>query len=336
VRILNVALGGSGNEKVKSDIKSDTEDILGLCVDVFVGCSQIDIMRNCFCEMFSIKTKQHNGTVENELNETCIANEILMLIDQHGEYAANGIAALMNASLEPTNAVRDAIFNSNGLKIALSSIDLSDEERNTSVGVLLSRKIGLLSRLATLSSVQQFILQEKDLCTYRMICRRLSFDIRRVQNDGEQWKIVEHGHFVRVLASLSNPSEACKRVGMEENILFSLLQVFPTPREYGGEITPLSVTLMPHEPINAVSLGNAARCLMSYADDIESHAIVLFKQDKLLAVEKMVCAMASCTDTRVRKNIAILLAKGCRIQGVREKVTLYRGMEMMIELQNKF
>ena len=49
----------------------------------------------------------------------------------------------------------------------------------------------------------------------------------------------------------------------------------------------------------------------------------------------MVCAMATCSDIRVRKNIAILLAKGCRIQGVRERLQELRGMQMLVELQSQ-
>ena len=71
---------------------------------------------------------------------------------------------------------------------------------------------------------------------------------------------------------------------------------------------------------------------MPYADHPTS-ATVLYTDKKLLAVEKLICAMASCSDMRVRKNIAILLAKGCKIPTVREKITHFRGMQMMIELQ---
>jgi hypothetical protein len=72
---------------------------------------------------------------------------------------------------------------------------------------------------------------------------------------------------------------------------------------------------------------------MPYAD-MPAHAEQLYASKKLFGVEKLICAMASCPDMRVRKNIAILLAKGCRVPGVREKMTTLRGMQMMVELQN--
>lgn len=72
---------------------------------------------------------------------------------------------------------------------------------------------------------------------------------------------------------------------------------------------------------------------MPYAD-VPAYAEQLYGNKKLLGVEKLICAMASCPDMRVRKNIAILLAKGCRVPGVRERMTALRGMQMMVELQN--
>lgn len=62
----------------------------------------------------------------------------------------------------------------------------------------------------------------------------------------------------------------------------------------------------------------------------------LIRGQKLMGIEKLICSMASCTDMRVRKNIAILLAKGCRDAEVRERVTALRGMQMIVELQHKF
>jgi len=73
---------------------------------------------------------------------------------------------------------------------------------------------------------------------------------------------------------------------------------------------------------------------MPYADDPNS-ATVLYCDSKLCTVEKLICSMATCSDIRIRKNISILLAKGCRVPGVRDKIHHLRGMQMMIELQNQ-
>ncbi len=55
----------------------------------------------------------------------------------------------------------------------------------------------------------------------------------------------------------------------------------------------------------------------------------------LHSIERLICAMATCTDIRVRRNISILLAKGCRLPGVREHVEKYRGLQIMVQLQNQ-
>ena len=70
---------------------------------------------------------------------------------------------------------------------------------------------------------------------------------------------------------------------------------------------------------------------MPYADDADN-ALIMFKRRELVGIEKLVNAMASCTDMRVRKNLAILLAKGSRIDGVRDLITHFRGMQMINEL----
>jgi hypothetical protein len=53
------------------------------------------------------------------------------------------------------------------------------------------------------------------------------------------------------------------------------------------------------------------------------------------AIERLVCAMATCSDIRVRRNISILLAKGRDVCGVRDHMTKFRGMQIMLELQKQ-
>ena len=53
------------------------------------------------------------------------------------------------------------------------------------------------------------------------------------------------------------------------------------------------------------------------------------------AIERLVCAMATCSDIRVRRNISVILAKGCGVFGVRDHVSKFRGMQIMLELQNQ-
>ena len=55
----------------------------------------------------------------------------------------------------------------------------------------------------------------------------------------------------------------------------------------------------------------------------------------LHAIQRIINAMATCGDIRVRKNISIILAKGCRTPGIRDQVEKFRGLQIMIELQKQ-
>lgn len=311
-------------------------DLLELFVEASLGLSQIEPLR----EHFSLEVPM----AENKLNlskySSSLCGSLIASMKSHELLSTNGMAALMNACLEPRNVVRQAILAGGGLKIAMSDLSLTDAQRAAKEGVTLSRKAGLLARLAADESTHATLMEAEH---YRMICRRISIATPTAASSTPavpttsspvQWLLDERSHFIRVLANLTKPTAACMAIGTQEGVLAGLLAVFPTPREDCGEITASSVTLMPVDLAPAMLLGNAARCLMPYADDAK-YAADLYSNKQLKGVEKMICAMASCPDMRVRKNIAILLAKGCRVSGAREKMTALRGMQMMIELQDK-
>jgi hypothetical protein len=153
--------------------------------------------------------------------------------------------------------------------------------------------------------------------------------------DQNKHEIDRCGYLIKIMAALVNLNKECRVVAKTERLVESLLNVLPTPKHELGEITPSSVIQVPHDVMPPILIGNTARCLMPLADDSDLNA-ALYIEAKLMGVEKLVCSMATCSDIRVRKNIAILLAKGCRLPGVRDKVDKLRGMQMMVELQDKF
>jgi len=141
-----------------------------------------------------------------------------------------------------------------------------------------------------------------------------------------------------------------------------LVWCFPMPSKEDGIITPMSVTRAASSPSSQqgssalassfppLLLGNAARCLIPYAE-CQITAEILFLDGyksktskrssssgtKLYTVERLICAMANCTDTKVRKNVAIVLSRACKYnEDVKERVTYYRGVQMMTELQSTF
>lgn len=213
-------------------------------------------------------------------------------------------------------------------------------------GVELSRSVGLLSRLCTVPSVMEKIYQP---ATFRVLCRALARSVGIFSESGKtlnlstdvgkayeekSWVIDEKNNLVRIISSSNNtPSEGCKKVASEEKLVVALLHLFPEPSYHGAEITPASVVIPPKKPAPALLLGNAARCLMPYADN-EEYASVLYGRSAAVGIERLINAMATCNDIRVRKNIAILLAKGAKFPGVRERLTYYRGMQMIVELNS--
>jgi hypothetical protein len=301
------------------------EDLLELLIEAALGASQVEVLRVHFALESPVTVKGKDPV------SAALCAEIVRVIASYPALEVNATAALMNACLEPSNAVRRAIVEAGGGEVATTQLALSDSERAKLDGVTLVRRAGLLGRLAGEEAVQKLLLHPDK---YRLLCRRLTLPRTSPGTAPDQWQVDERAHYVRILASLSSPPAECLAVGMAENVLPALLAIFPTPREDCGEITATSVTLVPHDLASALVLGNAARCLMPYAD-VPAYAEQLYgAKSKLQGVEKLICAMASCPDMRVRKNIAILLAKGCRVPGVRERMTALRGMQMMVELQN--
>ena len=302
--------------------------LLDLLIDVSLGMSQVESLR----EYFALEVPMAENKLNKSKYSSSLCGSLLATMKEHDALSTNGVAALMNACLEATGGVRRAVVQNGGLEVAMTDLTLSDAERSKRDGITLVRKAGLLARLAG-EEAALVVLTKPD--TYRWLCRRIVVPtVRPADPAVEKCQAEERAHFVRVLANITQPSAACLAVGMQEGILPALLAVLPTPRLDCGEVTATSVTLVPHDLAPALMLGNAARCLMPYADHA-TYGAELYTHKAWQGVEKLICAMASCPDMRVRKNIAILLAKGCRVPGVREKMTALRGMQMMIELQDK-
>ncbi len=348
--------------KCKALLK-DVEELRGDCIEAAVaallGCSQLEALRSFFTievrvdEPVAAAAAAATGVASAAKEVTAsVVSAIVLLVKHRPIYASNGLAILMNACCIEANGGggegsvsehnRLVVSESGCLAVLMKFLSLSDTERAAEDPSVLVRSAGLLSRIVTCPKVQRELIVDRN---YRSVCRRLALvkpqtqgqdtSGRRQQASLEKWQMDERGHYVRILAALTLTTEKQVAIGLEEGIVAALLSLLPQPRTDAGVITSKSVILMPSEPITALLIGNVARCLMPYADQ-PGGAAVLYSDKKLVGVEKLICAMASCTDIRVRKNIAILLAKGCKIPAVREKVTELRGMQMIVELQHKF
>ena len=167
-----------------------------------------------------------------------------------------------------------------------------------------------------------------------MICRGIKDTAKYVYHDGPSFEMQKCGYLINIMASLNSPSAECRAVANNLCLVKHLLAIFPEPRQDLGVITPESVVQVPKKSAPVILMGNTARCLMPFADDPVSFQDI-YTNRTLMGIEKLVCSMATCTDIRVRKNVAILLAKGCRDPSVRQRVSELRGIQMMVELQDR-
>jgi tetratricopeptide (TPR) repeat protein len=315
--------------KKKSKKTSELTEIL---LEALLGLSQNEPLR----VFFSIELPEEKSSYENKsliVNST--VNVIIKLMKLKPSLKSISLAVLMNSSLD--KEVKQSFYDCNGLDELLSTLKMTDNERLKCDKLILARSAGLLSRLVSIPAVLEK-LQQPD--NYRLMVRGLkrlymgkeltqSNDILLSKEEKD-----EQGHLIRTIASLENISPLLISIGMEEYYLESILYAFPHPRLELTKITPKSVILTPANPASTLLLGNAARCLMPYAD-VSNVADILYNSKELVSIEKLICGMSTCSDIRVRKNISILLAKGCRIPAAKEKITLLRGMQMMVELQSK-
>lgn len=306
-------------------------------LEALLGFSQIEDLRPCFSYQIdnppSLPVVTSNVKKQNTA-ASCVLKEVIAVVSSFPSNASVALGILMNTSLDAGG--RSVIAREGGLEISLAGLQSKHDRGPKSGveegGVLAVRRAGLLSRICTVDTVQSKLVEP---ATYRVLCKSLASASPPLNNSQQwQWLAEERNYVIRVLASISKPDEECRRIAYEENLVRWLLQILPNPRTELGEITPVSVSLTPVEAMPPILIGNTARCLLAYADDAK-HAQLIFKDRSLSGIEKLICAMASCSDIRVRKNIAIILAKGCRIDGVREIVTHFRGMQMLIELQDK-
>ena len=350
---LDAMLSALGDEKPSLELKMALDKVTAelstakrpsfdtslVVLEALQGCSQVENMRDFFAVELpwrrqKVAEAKQSKSGKEEPAQTCV--EIIMHAGRAApDLMATVLAVLMNACLDHDNGVRNAVQAHGGLELANEGLETlaknsSCDSFSAAAWLLLCRQLGLLSRLAPLPKVQEQLYQ---LNIYRKLCRSLKTLTAHGSAPVAGSREAElHGHVVRTLAGLNKPSGEVLAAGVEEGIVQSLLSILPEPKKELNEYTPVSVTLMPTIKVSAVLIGNAARCLIPYADYATAQKL-LYSDRKLIGIEKMICSMATCTEMPVRQNLSVLLAKGCRVPGIRDVVAHYRGIQMMQELQ---
>jgi tetratricopeptide (TPR) repeat protein len=309
--------------------EDNVENVIESNLEALLGCSQYSILRGAFGN--SVRAINLPMTVPCPTTLHVIA---LLSTETYRRvsYLPLCLGILMNICVaddeESQGAMRDKIVQSGCLELVVDIVTMPPDKRAATDTLVLARAAGLLARLTASPLAAETV---KDPVLYAKLCRRLAENIA-LPNREEKWITDECGYLVRVIATVPNVPQQCLDVALAEKLVESILKIFPTPRLEMGDITPHSVVLPPTVPVPAILVGNAARCLVPLADDAKNSA-VLFKEASKQGVEKLICALANCTDMRVRKNIAILLAKGAKVPEVRAKIEKFRGMQMLVELQ---
>lgn len=288
----------------------------GEIIAILVGCSQLVKLRESFLT-----------PVANGLTPLVI---LLKKIREIPDEACNCLAILINLTSESSETARVEILKNGGFEIATSVLNTLNPLVDFSETYAL-RCYHLLSRIAVLKEIQNKLYNAS---YYSVICRGIKDTAKYVYHDGPSFEMQKCGYLINIMASLNSPSQECRAVANNLCLVKHLLAIFPEPRQDLGVITPESVVQVPKKSAPLILMGNTARCLMPFADDPVSFQDI-YTNRILMGIEKLVCSMATCTDIRVRKNIAILLAKGCRDPSVRQRVSELRGIQMMVELQDR-
>ena len=231
-------------------------EYLELVIEVAVGSSQYEALRGLFAQKLPVS----ENPVNRSSYSASLCRILLNTLDTYSYLSINIIAILMNICLENTNIIKKEILShQKGLDLATAQLKYTPKQRQDEDPMLLVRKAGLLARLVSEKPVQDYLFKVDN---YKLLCQRILLTTADGEGDAQLNKCLydECTHYIRILASLILPSAASAaepyiRIGSECGVPGALLQVFPTPRRDGGEVTPTSVTLMPAELPPALLIG---------------------------------------------------------------------------------
>jgi hypothetical protein len=313
VPILGSTLAAENNIPEKSK-----KEILAFVFESLLGCSQIEILRIAFADAV---LDSSSSTVD----------VLLDLCQEHNWMISNGLAILMNLTIKDLAGIdiRRIVYDAGATDLCLSI--LSEEGKfggDDITNYSFVRAAGLMARLSVIPDVQEIL---QSTTVYKTLCQRLIKNASLEASPDKPWIMDERNQLIRVVAAVRDIPPPGKELGYSLRLPQVMMSLLPLPRLELNAVTPTSVILPPLEPMSATLLGNVALSLLPYADDRDHLASIYL--EKTLGVERLVCAMATCQDIRVRKNIAILLAKGCRDPAIKKQIEHFRGLQMIVELQ---
>lgn len=304
-------------------LESTKKEVIAFVFESLLGCSQIEVLRSAFADPL---LDSSSSTID----------VLLDLCHEHNWMVSNGLAILMNVTIKDLSGIdiRRVVYDAGATDLCLSILSEEAAESDKSgegiTNYSFVRAAGLLARLSSLADVQEIL---QSATVYKTLCERLMKNVAMTGSVEEPWVLDERAQLIRVVAAVRDLPQQARDLGFSLSLPQVLVALLPAPRQELNAVTPTSVILPPLQPMHATLLGNIALSLLPYADSMDRLQSIYI--GKTLGVERLVCALATCQDIRVRKNIAILLAKGCRDPVIKKKIEHFRGLQMIVELQNK-
>ena len=313
VPILGSTLAAADNIPEKS-----RKEVLAFVFESLLGCSQIEVLRVAFADAV---LDSDSSTID----------VLLELCHEHNWMISNGLAILMNLTIKDLTGmdIRRIVYDAGATDLCLALLSEEGEFGSKEItSYSFVRAAGLMARLSAIPDVQEIL---QSATVYKTLCERLIKNASLEACAEQPWILDERNQLIRVIASVRDVPTQAKGIGFALELPQVMVSLLPTPRRELNRVTPTSVILPPLVPMHATLLGNIALSLLPFADDKDQ--LVSIYLGNTLGVERLVCAMATCQDMRVRKNIAILLAKGCRDPAIKKQIEHFRGLQMIVELQ---
>jgi hypothetical protein len=237
---------------------------------------------------------------------------------------AFALAALMNACLEPSGAVRAHLVQQGAVELCVSLLRADSGLRQKLGQGIWTRSAALLARLSAceagkgrMEAVKAHVGLGEALCG-------------AVAGDEEKQ------HLTRALAALT--SDASVGQVLTPAVVRAMVAMLPEPRvdPVDMRVTAESVSLVPATRVSDHLAVSITKCLIPVLGGGADRAPLLEAFKDAGGVETLVCLLANAKDGPVRKNVAIVLARAVKGDAAAgQRVRDLRGMEMMVQLGSR-
>lgn len=267
-----------------------------------------------FCEVFPLNNIDDNP---QEFQPSAV-RALLKLYEKTDDPAvkANVMIVLSNAASDSTGAVKASMIECEWHKRIIMDVCNMTQSNVEGNPHLYLRTMGLLSKMINIQKVTDYLLTKEEVI------------LRIIKSLIGESDIDQLGSLLQIVAALSVTKHRKVMDMLRELQLFSALaRALPVPtKNHEGKVDELSITKIPDNLPTSHVIGNISLCMISCLDDANVHQEINEYCD---IVDKVICSFVSYPDVKVRKNLAIVLAKLSRYPKLRDRISQLRGMEML-------